>query len=176
MIKCLTIGTMILNILCADQLNNNRIVFDEAANQQIVYGFATIEVFSNPLFNDWYFNEYEDYTPNREILDSLKSQLYCYTIQIVMGTWCGDSRREVPRFIKLLNAMDFPIEQLTIIGVNREKCCPEAGVNEGYVDYVPTFIIYRDDREVGRIIEHPINSLEEDLFSILFNSNYNMQR
>jgi len=174
--KCLTICAIILNTVCACQPKNNRIIFDEAANQQILYGFATIEVFSNALFSDWYLREYESYIPNEDILDSLKTIPYDYTLQIVLGTWCRDSRREVPRFIKLLNSMNFPLEQISIIGVNRVKVCPEAGVKEGYIDYVPTFIIFKGDEELGRIIEHPVYSLEDDLYSLLANKKYEMQR
>jgi thiol-disulfide isomerase/thioredoxin len=38
-----------------------------------------------------------------------------------MGTWCGDSKREVPRFIKILKSVDFPMENLKIVALDKRK-------------------------------------------------------
>ncbi len=145
----------------------NQIVFDEAANQNILYGFATTEIFSDPQFSSWYSNEYSTYLPNNSFVDSLGHLLDDVSITIILGTWCKDSRREVPRFIKLINSLNFPLNKLTIIGVNRTKESPEAGVPKGFVEYVPTFIVYRAGNEIGRIIESPNESLEKDLYLII---------
>lgn len=145
----------------------NQIIFDEAANQEILYGVATVEVFANLPFSQWYLSEYEQYTLSPEVLDSLNFNLNDISIKVVLGTWCPDSRREFPRFMKVLTQLEFPLERLTIIGVNRSKISPEAGVNEGFVDFVPTFIVYKDGVEIGRIIESPVKSLELDFYSIV---------
>ena len=36
-----------------------------------------------------------------------------------MGTWCDDSKRVVPRFIKILESVNFPMENLKIVAVNK---------------------------------------------------------
>ena len=47
---------------------------------------------------------------------------------------------------------------------------PKQDELHGYeIEYVPTFIFYREDKEIGRIIETPILSLEEDMLAILIN-------
>lgn len=165
--KCLIICLVLLNTICACGQKNQSNVFDETAKQDIMYGLATLDIFSHQLFAEWYNSEFDNYNPKPHILDSLKSVSQDYKIQIILGTWCKDSRREVPRFIKLLNEISYPIEQLEIIGVNRRKVCPEANINEGYVDFVPTFIVFKGQREVGRIIEQPNISFEDDLLAIL---------
>jgi uncharacterized protein (DUF1015 family) len=38
------------------------------------------------------------------------------------------------------------------------------------IEKVPTFIVYRNGEEIGRIIETPIKSMEEDLYEILKNN------
>jgi thiol-disulfide isomerase/thioredoxin len=101
------------------------------------------------------------------VIDSLSLNLADVSIKVVLGTWCSDSRREFPRFMKVLSALNFPMERLMIIGVNRSKTCIEAGVGKGFVDFVPTFIVYKNEVEVGRIVETPIKSLELDFYSIV---------
>lgn len=91
----------------------------------------------------------------------------------VIGTWCSDSRREVPRLLQAIDAaggsMPFTLE---MVGVDRDKKSPGLTVD---VAYVPTFIVTRRDgapdgsaaREVGRIVESAPNGIEKDLLSLL---------
>lgn len=137
------------------------------ANQNILYGRGTVDVFQSEQFSQWYTTEYEQYNVQTEVLASAKPDLKGITIKFVLATWCKDSKREVPRFIKILNTLEFPLEKMEIIGVDRKKVCPEAGVEAGFVDYVPTFFVYRNGIEIGRIVEHPTESLESDLLKIL---------
>ena len=93
-----------------------------------------------------------------------------------MGTWCGDSRRELPRVLKMLDCCNFPMKNLTMVMVSNKdslyKKSPqheEAGKN---IVRVPTIIVEQKGIEVGRIIEFPKTSLEKDLLSILRKENY----
>ena len=84
-----------------------------------------------------------------------------------MGTWCPDSRREVPRFMKILDLWKFPGEKVTFIGVDNAKLAPVGGYDKLEIERVPTFIIFRNKVETGRIIENPVTSLEQDMLNIL---------
>jgi thiol-disulfide isomerase/thioredoxin len=88
-------------------------------------------------------------------------------IKIVMGTWCPDSRREVPKLMKILDIWRFPVSQLTIIGVDKAKKAPVSEYESLDIQRVPTFIIYKNNIEAGRIIENPVTSLEQDMVNIL---------
>lgn len=89
------------------------------------------------------------------------------TIVALFGTWCHDSKREVPRLIKLLEAVANSNIVLTLKAVGRDK----KGLDESFkFKYTPTFIIYRQDVEIGRIVERPKLTLTEDLTLILQNA------
>jgi len=122
-------------------------------------------------YSSWFSSQYQEYEPDDEFIKKSTKKLKDYTILVFMGTWCGDSRREVPRFYKILEAANFPVKQLTTIAVSRAadlyKQSPqheEKGLN---IHRVPTFIFYKKGKEVNRIVEHPVRSLEEDVFNIL---------
>ena len=88
-----------------------------------------------------------------------------------MGTWCGDSKREVPKFYKLLDEAQFPLDRLTMVGVSRERANYKqspGGEEEGlHIARVPTFIFYKDGEEINRFVETPVQSLEEDVLQLL---------
>jgi thiol-disulfide isomerase/thioredoxin len=89
------------------------------------------------------------------------------TIKVVMGTWCPDSRREVPRFMKIMDTWQFPSEKITFIGVDNGKLSPIGEFDKLDIQRVPTFIFYKNNIEAGRIIENPVASLEQDMVNIL---------
>lgn len=122
-------------------------------------------------YGKWFLKNYGDYSPDQTIISKLKEQLHNYTITVFMGTWCGDSKREVPRFYKILDEADFPMQRLTTVAVAGERAVYKqspGGEQEGKnIHRVPTFIFYKDGIEVNRITEHPVRSLEEDMLNIL---------
>ena len=53
------------------------------------------------------------------------------------------------------------------IGVDRAKEAPNGLVDGLDIEYVPTFIVRRDGREVGRVVESAPGSVEEALLQLL---------
>jgi hypothetical protein len=122
----------------------------------------------------WFYKGYDEYVPDRNALDNLMSiATDDLDIKVVMGTWCPDSRREVPRFEKILDGWHFPAEKVTFIGVDNAKISPIGEYDKLEIHRVPTFIIYRNNIEAGRIIENPVTSLEQDMVNILRGMNNN---
>lgn len=129
-------------------------------------------------FPDW-AAEYAVYEPAAEPVRRLAEVYWSVEIVCVLGTWCSDSEREVPRFWKLLDHLGQQHLSLSILAVGRssdETALPalvELGFAEGIrnpheIEYVPTFIFRQHGEEIGRIIETPRRSLEEDMAAILF--------
>ena len=89
-------------------------------------------------------------------------------ITVFLGTWCGDSRREVPRFWRALDEsgglVPFTVRH---IGVSRDKKAPAELVTANDIRYVPTFIVTRNGAEVGRIVESAPHGVEADLLALL---------
>lgn len=107
--------------------------------------------------------------PSDELSRALASVPPGAEIDVFLGTWCGDSRREVSRlFVALeLAAAAGPLPfTVRFVGVDRAKEAP--GLTEGVgLRYVPTVIVRRDGVEVGRIVEHPPRPIEQELLDLL---------
>ena len=127
-------------------------------------------------YKSWFFKNHDAYKLDEANIKSITPLIGDYEIKLFMGTWCGDSKREVPRFYKILEASNFPIDQITAIALSRKpnmyKQSPnheEAGLN---IHRVPTFIFYKDGKEVNRIVEEPVETLEKDILNILTTNSY----
>jgi hypothetical protein len=90
-------------------------------------------------------------------------------VDVFLGTWCGDSRREVSRLFVALGIAEAvgPLPfSVRFIGVDRSKVAP--GLSESAeLQYVPTIIVRRDGAEVGRIVETATRGIEQDLYDLL---------
>jgi hypothetical protein len=69
--------------------------------------------------------------------------------------------------MRILDIWKFPILQLSFIGVDNAKNSPVEEYQSLNIQKVPTFIIYKNNIEAGRIIENPVTSLEQDIVNIL---------
>lgn len=145
----------------------NQIIIDEKSEKPMLIGFTNRNAFTDTTFSWWFSTEYNDYDVEEGITSQLSPLLEDISIKIVMGTWCSDSRREVPHFYKILDLSNFQEKNLTVINVNRKKLAEEIDLSDLKIELVPTFIVYRDKTEIGRIIETPEETLEKDLLNIL---------
>jgi hypothetical protein len=158
--------------MSASAQEKNQIVYDSARSQNIILGYcdrAFLVQFSP--FNQDYSDEYRNYVPGIEAsprLDSLTSGLY---ITIVLATWCGDSKEQLPRFFRILDDIGFPTERVSLICVDGRKQCDTPDVLPLHIERVPTFIFYKGCREIGRIIETPVVTLEADFLAIIERKN-----
>lgn len=126
---------------------------------------------SSNSYGTWFQKNFDDYAPDAQKIETLKQVLPEYTVTAFMGTWCGDSKKETPRFYKVLEAAEFPMERLTLVAVDRAREAYKrspGGEEEGMnIHRVPTFIFYKGGKEINRIVEHPVNSFEDDILQLL---------
>ena len=137
-------------------------------------GIATKKDFQQePYGSDWFNDFYSYYETDKGTIEKLKPYLKDIKIKGFMGTWCGDSKREIPNFYKILDEAEFDYKNLELVTVNRQK--KANGLEEGFnVIRVPTFIFYKDGKEIGRFVEHALDdsSVEEDFLKILSGQEY----
>ena len=135
-------------------------------------GYVNFFQMTRPPHSEWYESGFANYRYDRIVMDEIKkTSREGITIKIVLGTWCPDTRREMPRFMRILDSWEFPQEKITYIGVDNAKQSPVAEYESLNIERVPTFIIYRNNNEAGRIIEVPTTSLEQDMLNILRGNN-----
>lgn len=145
-----------------------KIVTDQKSGKQMILGFTGKEAFKDTSFSWWYEPEYRDYEINMADLTGVSDSLRSYDMLIVMGTWCSDSRQQVPRLLKILDTLNVPQERIKILAVGRDKKAISDETEGLKVELVPTIIFYKNKTEQGRITETPAETLEKDLSNIVF--------
>lgn len=137
------------------------------AQQPDLLGKITVDQLQQSPHKKWFTTEYRTYSPNKKIIKNLQPLLDSVHITIVMATWCGDSKEQVPRFYKVLTQLKYNIASVTLICTDRAKATPD-GLERGLnIIKVPTFIVYKHNKEIGRIIETPTATLEDDMLQLL---------
>jgi len=147
-----------------------KIVQDGNSSESILVGITNKKVFQDSNFASWFNSEYTNYSVDTKTLENYKNYFEDKIIKTVLGTWCGDSRREVPRFVKILDFIGFPDDKHLFLNVDRNKNGLFDEVDNLNIEFVPTIIIYENGEELGRIVETPEVSLEADLIKIITNS------
>lgn len=143
-----------------------------AEKQRIIYGLCTKDSLLAEPFSKWFSPAFDGYKPNATTASQLKKiNTNDLTIEVFFGSWCGDSKRELPRFLKLLNDLSFPAGKTKLIalggGDSLLKQSPQREEAGKGIFRVPVFILYKKGAEIGRINEFPVYSLEKDLLMML---------
>jgi thiol-disulfide isomerase/thioredoxin len=141
----------------------NKKIIDPRLDQEILYGYCDRAGLEKGEFGKLFEEYYKIYEPDQGILNQLKLKKEGIEILMIVGTWCSDSQEQVPRFFKILDKIRFNKNSVQIICVSRDKEAGDVETVNYNIQKVPTFIIYRKGREIGRIVETPYATLEKDL-------------
>jgi len=159
--------------LAAQQMNAQKTVVNrevETTNDgKMLLGHQLKSQFLKTPYADWYVKEHDEYALDQKAIGELKKdKINSYSLVVFMGTWCEDSHRDIPRLMKILEAVNYPQSKLTIIAVNRKKESPTGDEARYNIHKVPTIIVQRYGKEAGRIVEMPTTGyIERDLVGIL---------
>lgn len=143
-----------------------KIVADEKNGEPLILGYCPASAMNDSVFFNTWTTEYNNYQPDYETIDSLEGKLDSIHIKIIFRSTCSDSREQLPRLFKILNELNYNVNTITLIGVNREKQGLSNETEGLELELVPTIIFYKDGSEIGRIVETPAESLEKDLLEI----------
>ena len=139
---------------------------DAGGGDTIIRGSCTFgELLADPS-SDW-MRVKTDYKPDRKDLKYLRKHLPDFKVVALFGSWCGDTHEQLPRFYGILKSAKMPLNQVQLVGFDREKRGRDMEHKIFKVDRLPTFIVYKGHKEIGRIVETPIVTLEADLVKII---------
>lgn len=150
-------------------ITNDELIEEDAA---ILLGLQKRSALEASPYDTWFKDNYKEHTLDTVTIGNIKGDLTTTDITLFMGTWCEDSQRETPAFYKILDLAGIDASSVKLITVSEDKDTPE-GLEEGLdITNVPTIILSKDGKELGRIVEYPIESLEKDLAKILSGQEY----
>ena len=111
--------------------------------------------------------EITSYSPDQEVIEKLQSIDQEVIIEVFLGAWCPDSMRNVSAYFKIMDLVDNSHLITKYVGLPRDKDARKPYIKGKNIIRIPTFIVFINNQEKGRIIENPTQSVEEDLFEII---------
>src|SRR5262245_32905127 len=117
-----------------------------------------------------YNQNYVDYVPKSDPVQAIHNCSQPIEVKVIFGDWCKDSKKYIPAFIKTMEFADNKGIQIVYINIDRQKKEPADLIQGLDIQQVPTFIVYSEGKETGRIVESPKVSIEQDFADLLPNA------
>jgi len=165
--KTLIILLVIMNMHAMAQVTAYDVSKDKENGDLVFNGPVTFGDLNKEVSFTWLQNGMDGYRPDAQAISFLKGRLKEYTLVVFLGTWCDDSHYLIPKLEKVLQQAGYPLNSVTMYGVDREKTTKNGQHKKYNITLVPTIILFKDGREAGRITETVMKSVEWDLTKII---------
>lgn len=127
---------------------------EKNGNGIILNGLISKYALENESTFTWYGSSRSSYTPDAANITALEKAKAKYKFLIFGGTWCEDTQFILPKFFKLQEMSGFPDASISFFGVNRDKKTLGNMADVFGITNVPTIIVLKDGKEVGRVVEY----------------------
>lgn len=132
----------------------------------VLVGKKEISQIKNNASCAWLNSGIDAYKSDEIVINKLKKINYNeFNVVVVCGSWCEDTQHLLPQFVKV--AQQILLNNIDYYFVDKEKKSPENAKEKFNVDRIPTFIIYKNNKEIARIVETVANPIEIVLKEIL---------
>lgn len=146
----------------------NTKIEDPRFNREVIIGYCDRQgLHADGEFGISFDQEYAEYEYDKKIIKKIRRHRVDYSIMLVIGTWCGDSKEQVPRFFRIIDEARIDDDIMTLVAVDGEKTGGDVDLEAYGIERVPTIIFYRNGAEIGRITETPQSTLENDMLKII---------
>ncbi|WP_207491934.1 thioredoxin family protein [Aridibaculum aurantiacum] len=140
---------------CATQRqakSNYEVIPDDEG--KILRGPISRAILQNDTTYKWLAENMKYGTADASAVEAFRNNANNFSMVVFGGTWCEDTRNLLPVFYRLVEKSGYPDNKITLIGVDREKTAPQDLHKKYNVTLVPTFIVMRDGKEIGRVVEY----------------------
>ncbi len=110
---------------------------------------------------------YDTVHVQNDVIDLISKVDEGVDVTVFFGTWCPDSRREVPRFLRIVDRAGMAGDRIKLYALDRTKKSSDGLTEQYHIERVPTFIFLKNGEEIGRITESARTTLEGDMLNIL---------
>lgn len=135
----------------------------QTPNERILIGTITTDSLKRDTSLHW-LHDASVYQPKQAAVDKLKQHNTKLYIQVFCGSWCEDTQRELPKFLKVAEATGL---KYSFYFLDRNKQSTAGEEKKHNILFVPTFIVFYEDKEIGRVIEIAPKGIENHLAEML---------
>ena len=151
--KTLSLFSIIVILSCAAAKHHSYSIYFEN-NEKQLKGIINRSVLENDTTFAWFKENMNWGQANEEAVKILSKKADKFSLLIVGGTWCHDTKNLLPVLYRLIDKSHYPENKITLVMVDRKKQSTNNLPKQYNVTHTPTFIVLHDGKEVGRIVEY----------------------
>ncbi|MCL4540029.1 MAG: thioredoxin family protein [Bacteroidetes bacterium] len=136
---------------------------DSASHEKVMIGAVGRAAIDS---TSWYKSNRELYRPTSKLIGQIDSLGSGDSVVVVFGSWCPDSHIWVPIFLNIADSSTLG-KNIRFVAVPRSKEEQQKLTRGLDIEKVPTFIFYRNGKELGRIVESPNGDIGDNIIDIL---------
>lgn len=121
---------------------------------KVLRGIINKDIVRNDTSFKWYAESQKIYNPSDTSVVGPLQRNKNVSYILFGGTWCEDTQFILPKFFKLQEKAGIPDNKITFFGVNREKQTLGNLASAMNITNVPTIIVMKNGKEVGRVVEY----------------------
>jgi thiol-disulfide isomerase/thioredoxin len=148
------IASLIILFVAGQSMAQQFEQFYDDKGKKIAKGLITRELLKSDTAYAWYGENEKNYKPNAAAVAALQENKDKIQVIVFGGTWCDDTRYILPKFYMITDAAGFDHDRISLIGVDRSKKTISHLAEALAITNVPTIIIMKDGKELGRVVEY----------------------
>jgi len=154
-IKILLTATLVLLTIASFSQSQYEVSPDpQHPEVKILKGIINKDLVKNDTSFTWYAQSQKFYSaPDTSIVGVLQRNNNVSYI-VFGGTWCEDTQFVLPKFFKLQEKAGISDNRITFFGVDRQKQTLGNIATAMNITNVPTIIVMKNGKEVGRVVEY----------------------
>ncbi len=122
--------------------------------RKVLRGLITRADIEDDTAFSWFKKNYNLGKPDAAAVAAFKQHATDFHVLIFGGTWCPDTQNLLPQFYRLADAAGYADSSITLVGVDHSKTTLDNLNKTFHLINVPTFIVLKNGKEVGRVIEY----------------------
>ena len=126
----------------------------DSKNRKVLRGLISRSDIENDTSFSWFKKNYNLGRPDTKTVAAFKLHADDFKMLVFAGTWCPDTQNLLPEFYRLTDAAGYADSNITVIGVDHDKTTFDNLEKTFHIVDVPTFIVMKQGKEVGRVIEY----------------------
>ena len=145
------------------------IVKDSA--DKVLKGYISRSVIESDTAFKWFGENMKYGTADSNAVEAFRKNGANFSMVVFGGTWCHDTQNLLPVFYRLVEKSGYQEDKINLIAVDRAKTAPDNLHKTYSITNVPTFIVLKDGKEVGRVVEYgKEGQIDKELGQIVANA------
>lgn len=128
-------------------------VIADDKKEKVLKGYIDKSVLDSDTAFRWFRENMRYGSADAVAVEAFKKYGNDFKLLIFGGTWCEDTQAMLPLVYRLAEKSGYPETNITLVAVDRSKIGPDDLHQIHNVTNVPTFIVLRDGKEIGRVVE-----------------------